>query len=698
MSSIYDDSVLIQVPSGYGVGKLYSVIPNTPVGDFDVTRSSWTTRVNKYGYIENVVANVPRLNYDSGVVCPYLLTEDAGTNIITYPISFGDDYWIKSGASIEGDSTLTLTGTDVASGWDFTSGWTTGGTATIDSATSFTLNAASDYVNKKYNTLTGDAVLLRIVGTKDGGTLSIKDKDGTSGSTYAITDNSFDVTFWMNYESSREPIMFEAADALVGQVNITTMECYEAQGFEAPKVLPVANGAELVDDVSDYGVPSGYNNTVNISSTSSFESTYVSSENRVYYNLTTVVGKTYKLSYSIATSTTGMDVYIKENANGTGSLIASLSQSTGIVTLYFTATTTTASVTWTGADDYSLTTISVKEITTCSWSGGGFEKEAYKLVEDTSSGSHTVRKTSGLTITSGVDVTFSVYAKKGERNWIAFSNDYGSGLSGWFDLENGVWGQVNNATANSKELANGWYRLSLTATSSSTSAQVRIYATTSDGNYTYTGDGTSGLYIAYAQLEENDYASSLMLPANSVEGSTTSRVADEITGAGDASLFSGVNSSGVLFLNIAALSDDLVYNSIAISDGTTQNRIVIQYTSTTNQINGALVVGNSTQANSSYSVTDITEFSKVGFRWAENDFSLWIDGVERVTDTSGSTFPASTLTVLNFTDGFTGNPFYAKTKALGVFDYLYDDQMELLTGDSYATYEALAMAEDYIIL
>ncbi len=562
MSSIYDDSVLIQVPSGYGVGKLYSVIPNTPVGDFDVTRSSWTTRVNKYGYIENVVANVPRLNYDSGVVCPYLLTEAASTNLITYPISFSNSYWTKSGASVtsgfEAPKVLPITGSDLLSGWDFTNGWTASGTATIDDNNSFT-TTSNAFIYKNYLTV-GTYYKIRIAGN-------------TTATALRLTNATASVV---------------------------------------------------------YG---------NLDLSGTFDET----------------------------------IYIQAYINGG-------------VGLYHSSA---------GTSD--ITTLEVEEITTCSWSGGGFEKEAFKLVEDTSNGSHTVRKTSGLTITSGVDVTFSVYAKKGERNWIAFSNNYGGGLSGWFDLENGVWGQVNNATANSKELANGWYRLSLTATSSGTSAKVRIYATTSDGNYSYQGDGTSGIYIAYAQLEESSYASSLMLPANSVEGSTTSRVADEITGAGDASLFTPVNASGVLYLEVAANSDDGTNRGIGMTDSTTLNRFHISYTATTNQIYAEMRVGSGV-ADLYYTLTDETEFSKIAFRWAENDFSLWVDGVEVDTDTSGSTFPASTLSEVVFNNGSGSNSFYGKTKALGVFDYLYDDQMELLTGDSYATYEALAMAEDYIIL
>jgi len=45
---------LAMVPSGYKDGKLYSVLPNNAGGDFDVTRGSLATRVNKDGLIEPV--------------------------------------------------------------------------------------------------------------------------------------------------------------------------------------------------------------------------------------------------------------------------------------------------------------------------------------------------------------------------------------------------------------------------------------------------------------------------------------------------------------------------------------------------------------------------------------------------------------------------------------------------------------------
>ena len=45
---------LALIPTGFKDGKLYSVLPESGAGDFDVVRGSGATRVNKDGLIEDV--------------------------------------------------------------------------------------------------------------------------------------------------------------------------------------------------------------------------------------------------------------------------------------------------------------------------------------------------------------------------------------------------------------------------------------------------------------------------------------------------------------------------------------------------------------------------------------------------------------------------------------------------------------------
>jgi hypothetical protein len=98
--SKYDKAGLVQIPSGYSAGTLYSVVPTNSNGDFDFTRTSSATRVNKDGLIESVATETPRLDYPliEGVVqdCPALLLEPQRTNIIPYSESFSNVAWNKS--------------------------------------------------------------------------------------------------------------------------------------------------------------------------------------------------------------------------------------------------------------------------------------------------------------------------------------------------------------------------------------------------------------------------------------------------------------------------------------------------------------------------------------------------------------------------------------------------------------------------
>lgn len=106
---------LAMIPSGYKDGKLYSVLPSDGVGDFDVTRGSIATRINKDGLIETVTGNTPRLDYPliDGVVsgCPSLLLESESTNLFPRSEDFINAVWQKNQSSILANNIISPDGT-----------------------------------------------------------------------------------------------------------------------------------------------------------------------------------------------------------------------------------------------------------------------------------------------------------------------------------------------------------------------------------------------------------------------------------------------------------------------------------------------------------------------------------------------------------------------------------------------------------
>lgn len=85
---------LVITPNAYRAAVIYDVIPNTPLGDMDVERTTEAARVNSNRLIETVGDNVPRLDYSKGT-CPSWLIEPQETNILTYSEQFDNPFWIK---------------------------------------------------------------------------------------------------------------------------------------------------------------------------------------------------------------------------------------------------------------------------------------------------------------------------------------------------------------------------------------------------------------------------------------------------------------------------------------------------------------------------------------------------------------------------------------------------------------------------
>jgi hypothetical protein len=175
---------------------------------------------------------------------------------------------------------------------------------------------------------------------------------------------------------------------------------------------------------------------------------------------------------------------------------------------------------------------------------------------------------------------------------------------------------------------NGWYRCSITFTSTSTSIYVQFLLSQDNETTSYTGDGSSGMYFWGAQLEEGSYQTSYI----SWDGSgTTTRSADVCNGSGTSAEFN--DSEGVLFAEIAALANDGTSRRISISAGNTNNNNLVSLIyGTSNKISPSIYSGGGFQMGGDFTLSDQTDTIKVALKYSLNDAALWVNGFEVLTD------------------------------------------------------------------
>jgi hypothetical protein len=132
---------------------------------------------------------------------------------------------------------------------------------------------------------------------------------------------------------------------------------------------------------------------------------------------------------------------------------------------------------------------------------------AEKVTETTGNGQHLVYK-SGVTQTG--NKVFSVYVKQGSGSRLLRMIDYNATDGGqgetYFNITNGTVAQGSGII---ESTGNGWYRCSITSTTTvSSQYYISMGKEVSAGNYAYvyTGDGSSNFYIWGAQLEEGSTA------------------------------------------------------------------------------------------------------------------------------------------------------------------------------------------------
>ncbi len=166
---------------------------------------------------------------------------------------------------------------------------------------------------------------------------------------------------------------------------------------------------------------------------------------------------------------------------------------------------------------------------------------ADKLVENTSFSSFKFVSQSVGTIVG--TYTVSAFFKAGERfsGYVQLLSS-GGNATALFNLRTGT---ITGGSGTITPYGNGWYRVSSTATFTSATATVYIVLYNINGITNYTGDGTSGIYVWGAQVEEGAFPTSY-IPTTA---STVTRNADlvEMTGTNFSSWYN--SSEGTIYSN-----------------------------------------------------------------------------------------------------------------------------------------------------
>jgi len=261
---------------------------------------------------------------------------------------------------------------------------------------------------------------------------------------------------------------------------------------------------------------------------------------------------------------------------------------------------------------------------------------------------------------SATNKVASCFAKKGSTNLFKIANVSSSNRYVLFDLSNGTVSEESVGwTGFIENYGNGWYRC--TAISNNETGTFSLGVTAA----------SESVYMWGAQLESGYKTSYIPTTTAAV-----TRSAETATDSADAATFNSLE--GVLYIETSALSNDLSERRFGLSDGTSSNVIRVGYTSVSNRII-AVVYNGSNQAVMTYTSPDITQNSKIAVKYKGNDFALWVDGVKRSTDTSGSVFSANTLNSLDFNIGG-GSHFYSETKDVRVYNTaLTDQELQALT-------------------
>jgi len=303
---------------------------------------------------------------------------------------------------------------------------------------------------------------------------------------------------------------------------------------------------------------------------------------------------------------------------------------------------------------------------------------ADKIVEDsTASATHLI--TQSISVTSGQKVVISVFAKKGERSEIllqAGGTAAPANANVWFDLNAGTKGTVGGGVDDSgiDDMGDGWYRCWLVFTADATDTfSFDILLGSGSETSSYNGDGSSGVYIWGAQCEENvPFLSSYIKTTTA----SVTRVVEDIRydNTSEANLKA---SAGTFYIahtpeyNGADLSDNGVLFDCRVPDAA--DGWFVQSQASSDAYNVFVKSGSSTVADMNSAVASVRGATVVVcFSWKLNEFTLYVDGVQKVQDTTGNAPTAVNPSMFMGQNRNNDKPDFSNLAHCHIYDSVHD--------------------------
>jgi hypothetical protein len=300
---------------------------------------------------------------------------------------------------------------------------------------------------------------------------------------------------------------------------------------------------------------------------------------------------------------------------------------------------------------------------------------ADKLIENTTNGSHRTRITA-IASSTGTTYTASCFFKASERTsvYMAIFDIVSGDASALFNLSNGTasntsYGSWTNTSYTITNYGNGWYRCTVTGTQGAgTTARLDIYMANGSA-ISYAGTTNYGLFAYGAQLEVSTYATSY-IPTTTA---SVTRNQDQCSKSSATALIG--QTEGVMFVDYIhkSLGHDRVILEI---DNNSSSIIYFYVVGSTNNLLVDVINGGTIQASfSGITLVDGTRY-KIAIGYKANDFVLYVNGVQRGSDSSGSVPTLSYVNVGRYL--LAGDTYYNQYNSISLWKTRLTNQ-ELVT-------------------